>query len=125
MASKRIMCVDDSPIMLAKLKQLVESVGYEVCAMAQSGPDAVKMYQDVKPDALTMDITMVGQDGIETVRQLKKLDPNVRIVMVTSHGQESMVLQALKVGARGYVMKPVDPENLAKHLANALKGAAS
>lgn len=121
MPTPKLLCVDDSPIMLAKLKQIAESVGYEVCGLAQSGPDAVKLYPEIKPDVVTMDITMVGQDGIETVRQLRKLDPNVRIVMVTSHGQESMVLQALKAGAKGYVMKPVDPESLANHLARALK----
>jgi two-component system chemotaxis response regulator CheY len=121
MAIPKLMCVDDSPIMLAKLKQLAESVGYDVCGLAQSGSDAVKLYQQLEPDVVTMDITMVGQDGIETVRQIRVIDPDARIVMVTSHGQESMVLQALKAGAKGYVMKPVDPDSLSAHLARALK----
>lgn len=121
MTVKRVMCVDDSPIMLSKLKQLIENLGYEVCGVLQSGLDALKRYPELQPDVITMDITMPGIDGIETVKQLKQLDAGVRIVMVTSHGQENMVLQALKAGAKGYVMKPLDVEKLREHLAKALQ----
>ena len=121
MSAKRIMCVDDSPIMLAKLKQLIESLGYEVCATVQSGTDAIKRYPELLPDAVTMDITMIGLDGIETVKHLLASHSDARIVMVTSHGQENMVVKALKAGARGYVMKPLDAEKLREHLALALQ----
>lgn len=121
MSLKRVMCVDDSPIMLSKLKQLLETLGYEVCGVVQSGLDAVKRYPELKPDLVTMDITMPGIDGIETVKQLKQLDPDVNVVMVTSHGQENMVLQALKAGAKGYVIKPLDIDKLREHLATAIK----
>ncbi|WP_027669493.1 response regulator [Rheinheimera baltica] len=121
MLGKRVMCVDDSPIMLAKLKQLIESLGYEVCATVQSGHDALRLYPELIPDVVTLDITMMGLDGIETAKQLLAQHPDARIVMVTSHGQQNMVVKALKAGAKGYVMKPIDAAKLSEHLARALE----
>ena len=120
MPAKRVMCVDDSPIMLAKLQQVIESLGYDVCATVLSGNDAIRRYDEVKPDVMTMDITMVGMDGIETTRQILNQHPEARIIVVTSHGQEQMVVKALKAGAKGYVMKPVQSETLNEHLVRAL-----
>ena len=122
MTAIKVFCVDDSHIMLAKLKQMIEAMpGFMVCGMAQSGEDALKRYPELEPDVVTMDITMLGMDGIETVKQLMQTYESPRIVMVTSHGQERMVFQALKAGARGYVMKPLDAKKLSEHLNNALK----
>lgn len=120
MLGKRVMCVDDSPIMLAKLKQLIESLGYEVCATVQSGNDALRLYPELLPDIVTLDITMMGLDGLETAKLLLASHPDARIVMVTSHGQENMVVKALKAGAKGYVMKPLNAEKLNEHLVRAL-----
>ena len=113
MPAKRVMCVDDSPIMLAKLQHVIESLGYDVCATVLSGNDAIRRYDEVKPD-------MVGMDGIETTRQILNQHPEARIIVVTSHGQEQMVVKALKAGAKGYVMKPVQSETLNEHLVRAL-----
>jgi two-component system chemotaxis response regulator CheY len=120
MSAKRVMCVDDSPIMLAKLQQVIESLGYDVCATVLSGNDAIRRYDEVKPDVMTMDITMVGMDGIETTKEILHQHPEARIIMVTSHGQEQMVVKALKAGAIGYVMKPVQSATLNEHLVRAL-----
>lgn len=120
MPAKRVMCVDDSPIMLAKLQHVIESLGYDVCATVLSGSDALRRYNEVKPDVMTMDITMVGMDGIETTKEILHQHPEARIIMVTSHGQEQMVVKALKAGAIGYVMKPVQSATLNEHLIRAL-----
>lgn len=101
-----IMVVDDSPIIVRKLSMMLEELGYRVVHTAANGMEAVAGYKAKKPDVVTMDITMPEMDGIEATRAIMREYPDAKIVMVTSHGQEKMVLEALKAGAKGYVIKP-------------------
>jgi two-component system chemotaxis response regulator CheY len=101
-----IMIVDDSPIIRQKLTVMLEQIGYRVAQTAANGKEAIAAYQSRRPDVVTMDITMPVMDGIEATRAIIKEFPDAKIVMVTSHGQEKMVLDALKAGAKGYVIKP-------------------
>jgi two-component system chemotaxis response regulator CheY len=82
-----------------------------------SGTAAVQACRDYNPDLVTMDITMPGMDGIEATRTILAEFRDAKIIMVTSHGQEDMVREALKAGALGYVLKPVNAEKLAVHIA--------
>jgi two-component system chemotaxis response regulator CheY len=101
-----VMVVDDSPITVRKLGAMLDALGYNVVATAESGKIAVQTYRETRPDVVTMDITMPDMDGIEATRLIMREFPDAKIVMVTSHGQEKMVLDALKAGAKGYVIKP-------------------
>ena len=101
-----VLVVDDSLIIVKKLTNILEKVGFRVIKTAGNGKQAVAAYRACKPDVVTMDITMPEMDGIEATRAIVKEFPDAKIVMVTSHGQEKMVLDAIKAGAKGYVLKP-------------------
>ncbi|MBO9537362.1 response regulator [Herbaspirillum sp.] len=102
----KIMVVDDSAITVRKLSMMLESLGHRIIATAANGKEAIEAYRKYRPDVVTMDITMPEMDGIEATSAIIGEFPDAKIVMVTSHGQEKMVLDALKVGAKGYVIKP-------------------
>ena len=110
------MIVDDSGLTAKKLAKMIQEIGHSIVHVAGTGRDAVAAYGKVKPDLVTMDITMPDMNGIEATKLIKEQDPKALIIMVTSHGQEQMVIEAIKNGALGYVLKPVKRENLEKHI---------
>jgi len=107
----KIMVVDDAQFMRVRLKKLLTGQGYEV-AEAENGEQAVQVYQQFKPDAVLMDITMPQKDGLEALADIRGLDPGAKVIMLTALGQESMVVQAIQSGARDYVVKPFDPNRV-------------
>ncbi len=111
-----IMVVDDSNITIRKMTKMLEDLGHHVTYAAVNGAKAVEEYERVRPDLVTMDITMPDMDGIEATRRIMAKDENAVIMVVTSHGQEQMVMDAIEAGAKGYVLKPVKPEKLKEHL---------
>ena len=116
-----IMLVDDSLIMLKKLEMMVRELGHEVVYVCKTGLEAVTAYPTIKPHLVLMDITMPDMDGIEATQRIVATDPHAKVIMVTSHGQQAMIVQSLEVGARGYVLKPVVKEKLAAMIDRALK----
>ncbi len=112
MRDRTVLIVDDSQITVRKLAQLLEDLGYKVVGFAQTGMVALERYRELHPDLVTMDITLPDMSGIDVVRQILAENPNALIVMITSHGQEQMVIDSIEAGAKGYVMKPVKPEIL-------------
>ena len=117
MRSLRILVVDDSGLTVKKMAKLLEELGHQVVAMASTGQQAVDVYAEAAPDVTTMDITMPDMDGIEATRRILAVHPGACIVIVTSHGQEQMVMDAIEAGAKGYILKPVKQEKLAETLA--------
>lgn len=113
-----IMIVDDSALIIKKLGAMLEQMGHEVVKTCKSGMEAVDTFQYLKekglplPDLVTMDITMPEMDGIAATRRILGLAPDTLIIMVTSHGQEQMVIEAIEAGAKGYVLKPFKIEKL-------------
>ena len=120
MDALNILVVDDSPIITRKLTMMVELLGHKVVKTAATGREAVVAYRACLPDLVTMDITMPEMDGIEATRLILAEFSDARIVMVTSHGQERMVFDALKAGARGYVLKPFDSHKVHEAIQKAL-----
>jgi two-component system, chemotaxis family, chemotaxis protein CheY len=108
----RVLVVDDSPIISRKLVMMMELLGYRVVKTVENGLEAIAAYREHKPDLVTMDITMPQMDGIAATRAIKREFPDANIIMVTSHGQEKMVLESLKAGAKGYVLKPFQQQRL-------------
>jgi len=102
-----ILVVDDSLIMRRNIIKMIESLGHKVIGEAKDGQEAIEFYRKLKPDLVTMDITMPRMDGLNAVKELKRIDKNAKIIMVTSHGQEEMVIDAIRSGASGYLLKPV------------------
>ncbi|MFA6189086.1 MAG: response regulator [Sulfuricurvum sp.] len=108
----KIEIVDDSLIIRRNIAKMLERMGHEIVAEAKNGKEAIACYTKHAPDLVTMDITMPDMDGIEAVRGIRKRNEAAKIIMVTSHGQEEMVIEAIRAGASGYVLKPVTAEKL-------------
>ncbi len=104
---KKILVVDDAAFMRMRCTKLLGDNGYQV-AEASNGAEALEKYREFRPDAVLLDITMPKMDGIMTLQELIKIDPGARVAMVTAMGQKSMVISALKEGARDFVIKPFD-----------------
>jgi len=102
----KVLVVDDSMIIRKQIANVFEELGHQVIAEAQDGKSAVSIFREKKPDLVTMDITMPDMNGIEAVKIIKSKEPEVKILMVTSHGQEKMVIESIKAGAKGYILKP-------------------
>ena len=116
MKMKRILVVDDASFMRATLRMMLERNEYKVIGEAVNGMDAVVKYAELKPDIVTMDITMPEMSGIEAVRAIKVLDPDARIVMISAMGQETMVRESIMAGAEGFLVKPFQEGDVIKVL---------
>jgi len=103
----RILVVDDAAFMRMRCSKLLGEKGYEVVEAA-NGAEALERYQESRPDGVLLDITMPKMDGIVTLQEIMKMDPSARVAMVTAMGQRTMVINALKAGARDFVVKPFD-----------------
>lgn len=110
--SLTVMVIDDSLIARKKMEGMLAGMGHRVVHVAETGAAALRAYPAVNPDLVTMDITMPDMDGITATKMIMAKFPDARIIMCTSHGQEGMVMDALDAGARGYLLKPVKPQNL-------------
>lgn len=114
--SKRVLIVDDAIFMRMKLKDILESNGYEVVAEAENGAQAIEKYKTERPDIVTMDITMPEMDGIEALKGIKAEDPEATVIMCSAMGQQSMVMEAIQSGAVDFIVKPFDAERVIKSI---------
>lgn len=103
---KKVLIVDDAIFMRNTLKLILEKYDYQVVGMAEDGEEAIDMFKELKPDIITMDITMPRKSGLEALREIRSLSDSVKIVMVTAMGQETMVRDAIVNGASNFVVKP-------------------
>ena len=108
----RVLIVDDAACMRMMIKDILEKNGYEIAGEAANGAIAVEMYNKEKPDVVTMDITMPDMDGIEAVKNIRANDPNAKIIMCSAMGQQSMVMDAIKAGARDFIVKPFQADRV-------------
>ena len=116
----RALVVDDSVFMRLTLKRLLLLCGHEVVGEAEDAPNALKKYQELKPDFVTMDIIMPIETGLEAVKKIISVDPTARIVMVSAMGQEKVVEEAISLGAKGFIVKPVQKDKLSEMLTKIL-----
>ena len=103
----RILIADDAAFMRMRCSKLLIENGYEVIE-ATNGAEALEKYKECRPDAVLLDITMPKMDGIIALQEILKIDPSARVAMVTALGQKSIVMSAIKAGARDFVTKPFD-----------------
>ena len=107
----KILVVDDAAFMRMRCKKLLSQSGFDVIEAA-TGAQAVEVYKEDRPDVVLLDITMPDMDGLTALKELKKLDPNVKVAMVSAMGQQSVVMEALKFGAQDFLVKPFDPDRV-------------
>lgn len=107
---KKVLIVDDAAFMRFTLKMMLEKNGFTVAGEAENGAAAVIKYKELSPDIVTMDITMPVMDGVNALKEIRKIDPGSKILMVSAVGQEMMVRDAVMAGARGFVVKPFKEE---------------
>lgn len=108
----RIMVVDDTYFMRALIKAILKQAGHDVVAEARDGEEALRNYMIYKPDLVTMDITMFGMNGIDAVKAIISMDKAAKIVMISAMSQKSMVVGAIKNGAKHFIIKPVTVEKV-------------
>lgn len=108
----KILIVDDSKTSRKFLRNMLEDAGHEIVSEAVNGAEGVEKYKMYKPDVVTMDITMPVMDGIEALKQIRNLDKDAKIVMVTAAGQKGKMLEAVKYGAADFIAKPFEPDHI-------------
>jgi len=116
----KIIIADDSVLMRRNLKSILKQLGYTVIAEAANGQEAVELYRRLKPDVVTMDITMPVMDGIEAVNQIIKDYPDANIIMISALNQKEMVFKAIERGAKYYIIKPFKIDMVSKALEQVL-----
>ena len=117
---KRVLVVDDAAFMRMMLSDHLTKGGFEVVGQAENGLVAINKYKELRPDVVTMDITMPEMDGIVAVKEIRKIDPQARIVMCSAMGQQHMVMEAIQAGARDFIVKPFDPTRVVQAVTKAL-----
>ena len=118
--AKNILICDDAAFMRMMIKDILSKNGFEVVGEAENGQIAVEKYKELKPDLVTMDITMPELDGIGAVKEIKKINPAAVIVMCSAMGQQSMVIEAIQAGARDFIVKPFQADRVVEAIKKAL-----
>lgn len=121
----KVLIVDDALFMRKMLSDILKKEGFEVCAEAENGKDAIDKYRQLNPDVVTMDIVMPKVDeidGIGAVKEIVKADPKARIIMVSAMGQHSLVVEAIQAGAKDFITKPFQPSRVVEAINRILKG---
>lgn len=109
---KKVLVCDDALAMRMIMKKHIENMGYEVIGEACDGIEAVSLYKEMKPDIVTMDVTMPNKNGIEALKEIIAYDRNASVVMVTAMGQEERVKEAILSGAKNFIVKPFMADKL-------------
>lgn len=118
---KRVMVVDDTRVTELQIEEALKGSDYEVVAYCRNGPEAIARYGDVLPDVITMDILMPGMDGLETAQAIIQENPDARVVMVSSLAFDDTIDEAVRIGAKTFVYKPFERNELLCALDLALK----
>ena len=114
MNPQRILIVDDSPAVIKRLTLILGELGHQVVGAAGTGHEAIAKTGELRPDVITMDIQMPEMDGLEATRRILSEHPEQRIVVITAHGQESTVVDAISAGAKYFITKPIEKAKVAE-----------
>jgi two-component system, chemotaxis family, chemotaxis protein CheY len=115
-----ILVVDDAAFMRMMLKDILTKGGHQIAGEAANGVEAIEQYDKLRPDLVTMDITMPEMEGIEALKQIKQQDPNAKIIMCSAMGQQLMVVQAIQAGAKDFIVKPFQADRVLAAVSKAL-----
>jgi two-component system chemotaxis response regulator CheY len=115
----KVLVVDDAEFLRVRLTKMLSTDGYEVF-QAENGAKAVTLYKEIHPDVVLMDVTMPEMDGLTALKEIVSFDPKARVIMLTALGQESVVLEAVKSGARDFIVKPFEHDRVMKAITKLL-----
>ncbi|MBX5440788.1 MAG: response regulator [Solirubrobacteraceae bacterium] len=116
----RVLVVDDAAFMRKMVTDALTKGGHEVIGEAGNGAEAVERWQELRPDLTTLDITMPEKDGLAALKEIISIDPSAKVIMCSALGQESKVLESIKLGAKDFVVKPFQPDRVLDAVAKAL-----
>ena len=114
----KILCVDDAAFMRMMVKNTLSQNGYTDIYEASDGVQAVEKYMEIHPDLVIMDITMPNMDGLEALKAIRQQDPGAIVIMCSAMGQEAMLVEAIKSGAKDFIVKPFKPDRIVKTVSN-------
>lgn len=117
----RILIVDDAKFMRMTLTNILQKGNHDVVGEADNGRNAIELYKELKPDLVTMDITMPEMTGLEAVKQIKSIDPNAKIIMCSAMGQQKLVVEAIESGAKDFIVKPFDESRVLEAISRVLQ----
>ena len=117
----RILIVDDKGLMRNMLKAILNKTDHVVVGEAENGHEAVQLYKELKPDLVTMDITMPEMSGLEAIKFIRRDFPDARVIMCSAMGQQKIIMEAIEAGAKDFIVKPFDDCRVMEALNRALK----
>jgi two-component system, chemotaxis family, chemotaxis protein CheY len=123
--ARRVLIADDAAFMREMLRDILGQAGFEVCAEAADGNEAVACFEEHEPDLVTLDIVMPRKSGLEALREIMQRDPGACVVMCSALGQEALVMEALESGAKDFVVKPFKADHVVEVLRKALDKVSS
>jgi two-component system, chemotaxis family, chemotaxis protein CheY len=104
----KILIIDDAKFMRMTLSNILKKANHEIVGEGENGKEAVELYRALRPDVVTLDITMPIMNGLEAVKAIKQEDPNAKIIICSAMGQQKMVVEAIEAGALDFIVKPFD-----------------
>ena len=116
----RVLVVDDAAFMRKMVSDALTGGGHEIVGEAANGSEAVQRFQELRPDVMTLDITMPEKDGLAALKEIIAVDPGAKVVMCSALGQESKVLESIKLGAKDFVVKPFQVDRVLSAVEKAL-----
>lgn len=117
----RILIVDDAKFMRMTLTNILKKANHQIVGEAENGKIAVELYRKLRPDLVTMDVTMPEMSGIEAVKMIKSESPDAKIIMCSAMGQQKMVVEAIEMGAKDFIVKPFDESRVLDAIRRVLK----
>ncbi len=118
--AKRILIADDAPFMRAMLRKILSGAGFEIAGKADNGKETVRLYDDLKPDLVTLDMVMPEMSGIDALQIIRSADPQAKLVVVSAVDQRDNLLEAIRSGATEYIVKPFDRDRVLAAVRRAL-----
>lgn len=110
--AKNILICDDAAFMRMMIKDILSKNGYNVIGEAENGLKAVEKYKEVAPDLVLMDITMPEMDGIQALKEIRKVDAGAKVIMCSAMGQQAMVIESIQAGAKDFIVKPFQADRV-------------
>ncbi len=106
----KVLIVDDAKFMRSLIRKALEEANFEVVGEAENGDQAIEMVKSMDPDIVTLDIVMPDKNGIEVLKEMLRIKPDLKVVIVSAMGQTDIITEALNIGAKDYVIKPFQPQ---------------